>query len=77
MEVSTIPAMRARFGHFLRKAVAPLLFVLIVSTFILRIAAPAAGTLSQGYLSYYVAAQTIRSGEQAKRCTMTDGLPNA
>jgi Glycosyltransferase family 87 len=67
MEVSTIPAMRAGHGHFLRKAVAPLLLVLIVSTFICRIAVPAAGTLSHGFLSYYVAAQTIRSGEPATR----------
>jgi Glycosyltransferase family 87 len=59
--------MRSGFGHWILRISAPLLLVIVVLVFILRVAVPSAKQLSAGYLSYYVAAQTLRSGEPGTR----------
>jgi hypothetical protein len=60
-------AMRGGHGHQILKISAPILLAMLVLLFILRVAVPSAKQLSFGYLSYYVAAQTLRSGEPGKR----------
>jgi hypothetical protein len=60
-------AMRGGLGHQILKISAPILLAILVLVFMLRVAVPSAKQLSAGYLSYYVAAQTLRSGEPGKR----------
>jgi glycosyl transferase family 87 len=49
------------------KILAPALLAIFALVFLTRVAVPSAEQLSSGYLSYYVAAQTLRSGEPGKR----------
>lgn len=60
-------AMRGGLVHQILRISAPLLLAILVLVFLLRVAVPSAKQLSAGYLSYYVAAQTLRPGEPGKR----------
>ena len=60
-------AMDGGHGHKILKILAPVLLAILVSVFFVRVAVPSAEQLSDGYLSYYVAAQALRSGEPGKR----------
>ena len=59
--------MHAGYGHRILKISTAALLAIVVLVFILRVAVPSAQQLSHGYLSYYVAAQTLRSGEPGSR----------
>lgn len=58
---------REAYGHKVLKILLSCALALIVLVFIFRVAVPSAKQLSHGYLSYYVAAQALRSGEPARR----------
>lgn len=60
-------AMNGGHGHKILQILAPALLATFALVFLLRVAIPAAEQLSDGYLSYYVAGQTLRSGEPGKR----------
>ena len=60
-------AMDGGHCHKILKISAPVLLAVLASVFFARVAVPSAEQLSSGYLSYYVAAQALRSGEPGKR----------